>query len=132
MTEVFSWTEGTLYVWSGAATASGTPVAYVTNASISPQWQWSNDARLDGSYRHVLQGRRANISLALGYTVGMNLVVLAQGNASVHFKFDQNGVNGSAGWLAYTGRINTLGLQGAEGGTYALSVAGYCNEWSAY
>lgn len=132
MAEVYAWPEGELYIWSGAATASGSPVAYVTNATLTTQWQWSNDPRLDGSYRNHLQGQRANINAALAYTIGTSAVTLAQNTAVVHVKFQHNGVNGSAGFIGYSGQIDSLNLQGSEGGTYGLSMAAHCNIWSAY
>ena len=132
MAEVYAWPEGALYIWSGAANASGAPVAYVNNANLTTQWQWSNDPRLDGSYRDHLQGQRANINAALAYTIGQNAVTLAQATATVHFKFQHNGVDGSAGFIAYSGKIDSLNLNGAAAGTYAMTLAAHCNIWSAY
>jgi hypothetical protein len=132
MAEVYAWPEGALYIWSGAATASGNPVAYANNATLTTQWQWSNDPRLDGTYRNHLQGQRGNLNAALSYTIGVAAVTLAQATATVHIKLQHNGVNGSAGFIAYSGRIDSLNLNGAEGGVYGLSLAAHFNQWSAY
>lgn len=132
MAEIYAWPEGALYIWSGAANASGTPAAYVNNATLAVQWQWSNDPRLDGSYRDHLQGKRGNLNATLAYTIGMGLVELAHATATVHFKLQHDGVDGSAGFIGYSGRIDSLNLNGSEGGTYGLSIAAHVNEWSAY
>lgn len=132
MSEVFAWPEGALYIWSGSANASGASVAYVNNASIAMQYQWGNEALLDGSYRNHLQGKRGNINVTFAYTMNDAIVTLAEATATVHFKLQHDGVNGSAGFIAYSGKIDSLNVQGSENGTYAVSMAAHCNLWSAY
>lgn len=133
MSEVFAWPEGELHLWTGSHTASGSPVAYVTNVNVNCAYAWQSDATLGGVYRQHLTDVRADYSLQVGWQFEQTLSVLHAAQTAVHAKVTCNipGI-GSAGILLYSGRLSTLGLNGADGSVFNRSLNGFSHTWSAF
>jgi hypothetical protein len=57
---------------------------------------------------------------------------MAESATAIHFKFIHSGVNGTAGMFLYSGRVDNLSIQGAEGQIYTYSMRAHFNNWSAF
>lgn len=123
----------TLHLWTGAATASGSALAYVQQARFAPAWGWRGDPSLSGSVREHLTGQRADFAFEGVFTLeaAQTLARLAQSATAVHVKYTHSSLDGSAGYVAYSGRIDALAcLSDVNGAAYTLSAHSY--QWSAF
>lgn len=132
MPEVYGWPEGSLWVWTGSHTASGNPVAFVSDSNVRPTYQWQSDPTVSGSYRIHLGGVRFDANFNALFAHDTRLKILYAGTANTHIKFQQSGIHGTAGWIAYSGRINQLSEAGGEGRLYTYSLGYFSHIWSAY
>ena len=134
MHEPFNFTDGALHIWTGAANASGSAIAYVQGAHFNPTWGWQTDPSLSGTYRDHLTGQHARLIFDSVYTFDSRLAKLAQSATAVHFKWTHSSIDGSAGYIAYSGRIDSLTYQPtADGVPYTLyRLEAYANIWSAF
>ena len=129
--ETYSWPEGQLRIWTGAAGAE--TFAYVFNANVQVTYGWLNRGpTLGGSYTDHLTGQVAYANMQAAYTYDIKPFKIAASGTAVHMELYQSGVNGSAGLLLYSGRIDGLNLFGQEGGTYRFGMNCHFNNWSAY
>lgn len=132
MPEPFSFAEGTLHVWTGAATASGSALAYVHSARFAPAWGWQSDLALDGSAYEHLTGQRAALAFTFAHTSERALALLAQTTALLHFKLTHSGLDGSAGYIAWSGRVDRLEVLAAPESWVACTVEAHAPTWSAF
>ena len=135
MTEVFTWPEGSAYIWSGNSTTSAlltfarnaTVVASVTRHAYRPPFA---AARV---YTEI--DRRATLTIGqafsqkdlLGYTQNA-----AGGIVHCHVKYTVPAVGISGGMFLWTGSIESNSINGSDGGEVALSIQGTFDNWSAY
>ncbi len=63
MAETFAWPEGTVYLWTGTATASAI-VAYAERVYGTLVYGVDNFRTLDGTYHNLWTGQRADIYVA--------------------------------------------------------------------
>lgn len=132
MGEVIAWPEGSIYLWTGTATASAL-VGYATDTRASFNYGVSNYRTLDGIYHNLYTGQRCDVSIGMLYTPDLSALqtmVEAQTAIHIHLKHTANGV--SAGRLLYSGAVDSLSLNGNEGSIYQVSVNYHANVWSAY
>jgi hypothetical protein len=132
MSEIFSWTEGQLHIYTGSHTASGNPVAYVENVNLSTQIAWQSRPAVDGTYRSRITNERADFSFQVGYLLGAALPQLLEARTGLHVKFTHSNGLGSAGYIAYSAVLTDGSLNGSQGGVYNQSFNGYCHTWSAF
>ena len=132
MSEIFSYAEGQLHVYTGSHTASGSPVAYVENVGLSPQIAWQSRPAVDGTYRSWITDERADFNFTVNYLLGSTLPALFEQRTAVHVKFTQSNGLGSAGYIAYSAVLTQAGLNGAQGGMFTQPINGYCHTWSAF
>lgn len=131
MGEVYAWPEGRIYLYTGAATASGSPIAYVQNTQLAPRYDWSWDATIGGNYRPHLVGKEARVTFAAMYA---NNALFSGFNATaqVHIKFEHSGIGGSAGFFLYSARIDGITYMGTQDAPYTYSLEARGTEWSAF
>ena len=132
MPEVYSFPEGTLHLWTGAANASGNPIAYVQNANAVPTWGWQPEPSISGVYRDHKTGLSISLNAGIAWTFDKTIMKIAESATAVHAKIMNSSVNGSAGYLMYSGRIDSLPYQGAQGGFFQYSLVAHFNIWSAF
>ena len=132
MPDPFNFHDGTLHVWTGAATASGSPLAFVQGSRFDPTWGWQSDPALNGVYRDHLTGQRADITLEMVTTFDQTLARIAQSATAVHFKFTHSSLDGSAGYIAYSGHIDSIHYLGTDGAPYTYRLQAHTHTWSAF
>lgn len=133
MTETLAWSEGRIAFWTGTATASAI-LAYATDSRVTPFRGWENRQTLGLTYYDLLTGRRADLSVGLLYTTDNKLMQFFENESAlvhVHLSHEVQG-QGSAGMYLYSGRIDSLSLNGIENKSYQYQLAYHCNLWSAY
>lgn len=134
MAETYVWPEGTLYVWTGTATASAA-IAYAQNVRATTVRGWENYQTLDGVWHNRHTGQRCDVSIG---------ALLTRDNSALNAMFDQtaqlvhmhmiysHSAGGSAGRLLWSGQIDSLGDNGAENQSTTVEMTYHCNAWSAY
>lgn len=129
--ESYAWPEGTLLVWTG--TSSPFTAGYVSDSTLQLVYGWQNvGPSIGGTYTDHLTGQYATLSFAGSYSYDPTLERIHQSATAVHFELLHNGVNGSAGYKLFSGRIDSLSIRGQEGGLFSFSLACHANAWSAY
>ena len=130
--ETYSWNEGSIAFWTGSATASAV-IAYATNSDLSLVRGWENRRTLSGNYYDLLTGQRADLMVGAVYTSDLTLARMVESATAVHVRLTHtNAVNGSAGFLLYSGRIDALRYAGSEAAPYTYQLTYHANQWSAY
>lgn len=132
MAEAFSWPEGQIAFWTGTATASAV-VAYAQNNTLTLNYGWLNQQMLDGSYQDFTTGRRADLSVGALFTFDQTVMKIAQSATAVHARLlHHNAAEGSAGYLLYSGRLDSVALNGSEQAPYTYQLSFHANSWSAF
>lgn len=130
--EAFSWAEGSISLWTGSATASAV-VAFAQTNDLTLAHGWNNYQTLDGSYHDSFTGQRADLSVGAVYTSDLTLARMVASATAVHVRLNHsNAVNGSAGYLLYSGRVDMLRYAGSEAAPYTYQLMYHANRWSAY
>lgn len=134
MPEAFSFREGALHVWTGAATASGSQIGYARNIDIQLNWNFEAEPNLSGQYRTHLAGQNASISIETiwTYSSALRVVAMAATAGGVHFKITHSGVHGSGGIILYSGSIRKAAYVGGAGEMMQYRIEGMAHAWSAF
>lgn len=133
MPEAFIWKEGSISLWTGAASPSTSAViAYAQNMQVGMNYGWMEHESVDGVYARHQTGQSIDISFGAIYTSDGTIVRMAQSATAVHIGIYQSGVNGSAGVNAYSGHISGLSLAGDETNPHIYTLTYHSNVWSAY
>ena len=135
MAEPFSWTEGSIYLWSGSTTASASAlVGYATDSTVTLMKGWDTQQTLTGTYLNNKTGQRADMTIgALYMTDNSGITTLFDSETAVHIHIRHSAIVGpSAGVFLWSGRLDTLNFNGTEGQLYQMSVTYHANLWSAY
>ena len=129
--EQYSWAEGELLIWTGTAAAHTVNLASQGMATM--RRGWSNIGPMfDGSYVDVETGQRADLNIAAAYSFNTTLLQIEASATAVHLELRYSGVNGSAGIKFYSGYIDSLAVNGQEGGLVTANITYHANIWSAY
>jgi len=129
--ETYAWPEGELLIWTGSAASVG--VGRMNNSTHQIVHGWLNAGpSLSGVYTDHLTGKRANVSIAAGFTYDTELIRIMQAATAVHIEARYSSVNGSAGWKFYSGRIDSQTVQGGAAGLFNFTMTYHSNDWSAY
>lgn len=131
MPEAYAWMEGQLYVYTGNLATSAV-VAYAQQCNLSLAWGTVNNETLAGTYYDYSTGKRADLSVGMVMTFDGTLRRLADSATAVHIKFINSSINGTAGYMLYSGRIDTLPIAGADNGVFTQSLTYHCNVWSGF
>jgi hypothetical protein len=133
MSEVFSYRDGGLYLYTGSHTVSGNPVAYVNSINGTLNRQWQSEPAVDGTYRAHVVERRADFSMSLGWMQGETLTTLFEAETALHIKvLNENPGLGSAGIFLYSAVLPSLGFAGANLGVMGQTLNGFAHSWSAF
>lgn len=133
MPETFAWPDGTLSIWTGAASPSTSAViAYARDTQASLTWGYDNRVNASGVYLNHLTGYRADINFNAVQTIDTTLAKMAQSATAVHLKLIQNNIVGSAGYFFYSGRIATIVYRGSEKNPFMYQLTVFANAWSAF
>lgn len=131
MAEAYAWPEGQIAFWTGTATASAV-IAYAQNSDLSLAYGWENRRTLSGSYYDLATGQRADLSVGAVYTSDATLYRMVASATAVHERIVQyNVVNGSAGFVLYSGRVDAMRFAGTEAAPYTYQLTYHANAWSA-
>lgn len=133
MPESFSWNEGNIYIWTGAAAPSTSAVfAYAENTRIPMMRGWDNRPAANGTYRDHLTGLRCDVSIEAVYTVDATMMKIVESATAVHMKFIHTNGIGSGGFFLYSGRIDSFQIQGNERNPYKYNMNAHFNAWSGF
>lgn len=132
MPEAFSWPEGSLSLSTGVPFATSALIAYCENTNLTEKWGWNNIPAASGNYSDTLTGQRADVTFGAVFTFDKTALRMAQAATAVHMKLNHNTINGSAGVYLYSGRIDSLTLQGQAAGVYHYTMQAHFNVWTAY
>jgi hypothetical protein len=131
MSEAFIFPEGEIHLWTGTATASAL-VAYARATEAVFTRGWRSTPIIDGTYCDQQTGQRANVNIQALYTYDSTIMRLDASATAVHVRLNHSGVNGSAGYVLWSGYIDSLAFAGSEGNPYVYTLAYHANAWSAY
>jgi len=129
--EALVWPEGTIHVWTGSATASAV-AAYASNMSITPVVGFVNRQTMGGVYTNHETGRMVQFQIGMVASQHWTLFHMFSSGLMVHVHLAHSGVNGSAGMILYSGRIDSMPFVGQEEQTFQWTMAGHANVWSSY
>src|SRR3990167_6331515 len=133
MPEPWAWPEGSVFLWTGTATASAV-VAYATDIRAYFQYGVMNYRTLDSAYHDRWTGLRVDLYIGALWTPhysAIRAMADAQTGAHLHLKH-VNPAGGSAGHFLYSGAIDGLDFQGREGDLFRMGAQFHANVWSAY
>ena len=133
MAESFSWMEGNIYLWTGAAAPSTSAViAHARDTRMTPAYGWDNRPAANRTYRDHLTGARCDVTIQAAYTVDNTIMKIHESATAINMKFlHANGI-GSGGYFLYSGRINSLAFAGNDRQLYVYTMNAYFNSWSAF
>lgn len=133
MSEIVSWPEGSIYLWTGTATASAL-IGYATDVNAMFNYGVDNFRTLDTAYHDRYTGQR--VDLYVGALWVINDLVwqkMADAKTAVHVHLKHsNGANESGGRYLYSGAIDAITLAGRERGLFQMGFQYHANLWSAY
>lgn len=130
--EVYSWPEGNVWLYTGAAGASAL-VAYATETTVSEMHGAENYSTLDGVYHNVVTGRVIRVDIGALFCADIKpLQVMASAETAVHLHIAHANTYASAGQRMYSGFIDSLELAGRETDLYRARLSYHANVWSAY
>ncbi len=119
--EQYSWPEGRLMVWTG--TSNPYTATYVEDTTVNVVRGYANiGPTFGGTYADLLTGWRADVSVGAAFTFDKTLLKVFQSATAVHMEVYHSGINGSAGFKLWSGRVDSFSVAGQEGGLYTLAV----------
>jgi hypothetical protein len=132
MAEVYSWPEVRLYAYTGTATTSAL-VGYGQDVTLALQWGYDNFQTLTGTWADTLTGQRADLLVGTLW-IASNSALHRMTGTAVHWvlRASAPAAGPTAGYLLWSGRIDTLTLAGRSGDLYSERLSYHCNAWSAY
>ena len=131
MAEVYMWGEVGLWAYTGTATSSAL-VGYAEDVMLTLQWGYDNFQTLTGTWQDTLTGQRADLTVGT-FWIPSNSALRHMTGTAVHLHLRASaGVNGTAGFHLYSGRIDLLTYQGRQNELFRERMAYHCNVWSAY
>lgn len=132
MSEVYTFSEGRLYLWTGSHTASGMSVAWCENVNVSIDNTWGYQRSIGTARYEWLQDSRATISIGRAYSNDNRVWALVTAE-NVHMKIEhENQPAGSAGFIFYSGRIDNAGMQANNNAIVRESVGGHAYQWTGW
>lgn len=131
MPEAYAWPDGQAALHTGAGATSAV-VGYAQQTQVTLTWGWLNHGTLGTAYYDHLTGQRAEVTIAALYTFDKTVKLMAQSATAVHLKLIHSGVNGSAGFWLWSGRIDSMDFAGSQDNPYTWSLRAHFNQWSAF
>lgn len=131
MPETQSWIEGNIAIFTGNMATSAI-LAFVENTNISITHGIVNRQVADGHYYDYATGQRMDVNIGAAWAYSDALYKLDASATAIHLKIINASVAGTAGYIAYSGRIDSLFIDGQQGGVFKYRVAAHFNTWSAF
>ena len=135
MAEVFTFPEGSAYLWTGNSTTSALLV-FVRGASVQEdvdRHRYRIPFSVNWTYTEISRGATLSISQAYSDPTAIRFFQnAAGGQVHCHLKHIIGGNNGSAGIFLYTGSLETQSLNERPAGEIEISVNGLFDNFSAY
>lgn len=132
MPEAISWPEGSIYMWTGSATASAL-LGYAKDMNVNLVVGYDNYQTFDTAYHDNDTGQRADANIGTLYTIdSITSWQFFDAKTAVHIHFQFTGVYGSAGIYLYSGRIDSVVPAGTEKTMFQWRFQYHANRWSAY
>ena len=133
MSESYSWPEGVIALYSGhASPVTSAILAYVRNVNANLVRGWVNRETMAGGYYDVFTGQRADMTIGELYSYGASALRMIESATALHIKLNHTSIVGSAGLFFYSGRVDSMALQGAEDGIFEWTLTYHANAWSAF
>lgn len=131
--EAFTWNEGQIALWTGdAAPSTSAVLAFAQNMQGLFSYGWLEHESIDGVYARHLTGQSLDLTIGAIYTYDATIVRMVQSATAVHVKLQHNNVNGSAGFICYSGHIGGLTLAGDPQNPNVYTLTYRANLWSSY
>lgn len=135
MAEVYSWAEGSVYVWTGGASTSAL-IAYARNVTVTKQITYQH-YKPPHSTTFVNYPIASGVTLTIGQmytdsTLQLMFNSATGGGYHVHVKNVVGGITQSGGIFLYSGNLNTNDIGTTEGAISTLAVNGIFPSWSDY
>lgn len=131
MREAIAFSEGSARLWTGSAAHYGFALAQSVNVSFG--YGWNNFQTLDGTYRNLLTGQRADVTIAAAQSYDMAIFRMFQSATAIHMElWHGTPISVSAGWVLWSGRIDQLQIQGQQGDVLRYNLTYHANVWSGY
>ncbi len=129
--EAYSWMEGEIWLWTGEAAASAEP-QYAQSLNFSVSHLWDNRKAASGNYFNVKSGQRADVTIGGLLTQHFTVPKMFESGTAVHMKLMQSSVNGTAGYILYSGRIDSIQQGAGNNGVFQATLAYHANDWTAF
>ena len=135
MAEVYSWAEGSAYIWTGGASTSAL-LAYARNITVTRQVTYAH-YRPPKTTTYVNYPHTSGATLSIGQlyadaTLQKMFNSATGGGYHVHLKNLVGGINQSGGTFLYSGNLTTIDIGGADGALSTLSINGIFPSWGDY
>ena len=131
MPEAYAWMEGQLHIYTGNMATSAV-VAYATDCTLNFTRGNVNQETLAGTYYNYQTGKRLDVSFGQVMTFDGTIRRLFDSATAVHMKVLNSSINGTAGYMLYSGTIDSLNINGADKGVFSHKLAYHCNIWSGF
>ncbi len=77
-------------------------------------------------------GQRADVTIGGMVTQDFTIQKRFESATAVHLKIMQSSVNGTAGYILYSGRIDGIQWAAGEGGVFQGTLTYHANDWTAF
>ena len=127
--EAISWMEGQLWVYTGNLATSAV-VAYAQNTRLNLAKGFTNNETMAGTYYDVYTGQRADLSIGAVWCYDGTIARMFDSGTAVHMKLVNSSIAGTAGYMLYSGRIDSFAPDGTEAAPFKYMLAAHFNVWS--
>jgi len=131
MSEAYAWPEGEIWLWTGAAAASAEP-SLAQNLDFTLTRAAQNRKAASGNYFNVQTGLIANVRIGGMVSHNFTEQKIFESATAVHMKLMQSSVNGTAGYILYSGWIDSLQQAAGEGELFLSTLTYHANDWTAF
>ena len=132
MPESFAWPEGNVWMSTGLPFATSAYIGLAESTQSNLQIGWVNTQAAGGVYYNHSTGQRADVTINKMYSFDKTAQRWFDSATAVHMKFIHSSVNGTAGYFLYSGRIQSLSIQGNAGQVFKQAIVYFANNWSAF
>lgn len=135
MAEVYSWYEGSAYIWTGSSSTSAL-VAYARNIQVTRKIVYQHYKPPHATvYTNYPVASAATLSIGQLYadaTLQKMVNSATGGGYHVHLKNLIGATNQSGGTFLYSGNIDTIDIGGNDNQISTLSINGNFPSWGDY
>ena len=132
MPESFSFADGALYAWTGAAQPPNA-LAFVQNVSITVSRDWQGIQTINGGYLSHVIGRRADVNFdVVHHATAPSVWELFNLDSAIHLHIQHTYMGVSAGMYLWSGHSPVYYERGSEGSPMLRGLAYYSHTWSGY